>query len=71
MTQRELDRAVAQATGEDLREIQRRGFSVADPMQADFDPEADYLRRAIDWDDQDLSRNISISPSIWSLRFLI
>jgi hypothetical protein len=30
---------VAHATGEDLEEIQRRGFSIADPAEANFDPE--------------------------------
>jgi hypothetical protein len=39
MTQTELDRHVAGATGESLREIRRRGFSIADPVETDFDPE--------------------------------
>ena len=38
MTQRDLDSAVASATGEDVREIRRRGFSVIDLRQRDFDP---------------------------------
>ena len=39
MTQKQLNELVAQATGEDLDEIQRRGFSIADPVEANFDPE--------------------------------
>ena len=39
MTQKQLNELVAQATGEDLGEIQRRGFSIADPVEANFDPE--------------------------------
>ena len=72
MTQRELDRAVARATGEDVREIRRRGFGIADPIEANFNPEPDYSRRAIDWDDHDLQRNVSlVSLPIWSLRFRV
>ena len=71
MTQRELDRAVARATGEDVCEIRRRGFGIADPLETDFDPEPDYSRRTIDWDDYDLSRNISVSQAMWSLRFVV
>jgi hypothetical protein len=51
MTQRELNRAVAEATGEDLREVRRRGFSIADPVDLDFDPEPNCIRpKAVDWD---------------------
>lgn len=41
MTPQDLDRAVATATGEDLRAIRQRGFSLADPLEVDFDPEPD------------------------------
>lgn len=51
MTQAELDRHVAGATGETLREIRRRGFSLADPVETDFDPEPSGPAGAIDWDD--------------------
>ena len=71
MTQNELNRAVARATGEAISEISRRGFSLADPVQANFDPEADYSHRAIDWDDYDLQRNVCISQSTWALRFRV
>jgi hypothetical protein len=41
---------VAGATGETLREIRRRGFSIADPVTADFDPEPSGPAGVIDWD---------------------
>ena len=44
MTQQQLNELVAHATGEDLEEIQRRGFSIADPAEANFDPEPDDHR---------------------------
>ena len=39
MSQKELDRAVAEATGEEIGFI-RGGFSIADPPDVRFDPEA-------------------------------
>ena len=45
MTQQKLNELVAHATGEDLEEIQRRGFSIADPVEANFDPEPYDLKR--------------------------
>ena len=35
MTQRELENEVASATGESLREIRRRGFSIVQPLPDD------------------------------------
>lgn len=56
MTQTDLDHAVACATGEDLSEIKRRGFSIADPTDVDFDPEPDNLPgQVVDWDDDRFS----------------
>jgi len=61
MTQNELHRSVARATGEDLREICRRGFSIVDPRNIDFDPEPDnQLPQMIDWDQHDLERNVPL-----------
>ena len=58
MTQNELDRAVAKATGEDLREIQRCGFNLADPTLVNFDPEPDCRPpQFIDWDELEAERN--------------
>jgi len=52
MTLRELNCAVARRTGEDLSEIRRRGFSIANPQEIRFDPEPDQLvPQMIDWDD--------------------
>ena len=52
MMQPQLDRLVADATGEDLREIQRRGFVLADPTDVHFDPEPDcLLPQTVDWDE--------------------
>lgn len=63
MTQDALHRAVARATGEDFATIRRRGFSIADPLDVDFDPEPDDLRpQAIDWDELALERNIAWVP---------
>ena len=52
MTQAELNQAVADATGESVRTIHRRGFSVVTPLQV-FDPDRneDYtLPNVVDWD---------------------
>lgn len=51
MNSRRLERAVARATGESLREIRCRGFGPADPAEADFDPEPDDVPpQIVDWD---------------------
>jgi hypothetical protein len=51
MFQHEIDLAVARATGESLTEIERLGFTLADPAIVEFDPES-HLRPplVIDWD---------------------
>ena len=50
MTQAQLDRAVAAATGESRRTIGQLGFSLADPLQTQFDPEPSDVARFLDWD---------------------
>jgi hypothetical protein len=57
MTQNELNRAVACATGETVSEISSRGFSSLpdDPYDCGFDP--------IDWDSLDQSRSVAVLPS--------
>jgi hypothetical protein len=51
MTQRDIDRAVALATGESENEIQHRGFGLADPLEVGYDPEpADRPPLFMDWD---------------------
>lgn len=50
--------AVARVTGETLREIRRRGFSVADLADVRFDPEPDdHPPQIIDWDQFDSQRS--------------
>ena len=72
MTPRELDRAVARATGESVSEIRRRGFSLADQIEDEFDAALIPPCRTIDWDDHDLRRNVSFVPQpISSLRFSV
>ena len=63
MTQTQLEQMVARATGEDIRAIRQRGFSVADPFEVDFDPEPDNLPpQMIDWDELDMERNLPVVP---------
>jgi hypothetical protein len=55
MTQSQLNRAVASATGETISEIRRMGFGIADPDSVAFDPspeEGTY----VDWDSVDGQR---------------
>lgn len=53
----DLQRAVARATGETLREIRRRGFGLADPAEVDFDLEPnDPPPQIVDWDELDAGR---------------
>ena len=61
MTQKQLEQLVARATGEDVRAIRQRGFSVADPFEVDFDPEPYNLPpQMIDWDELELERNLAV-----------
>lgn len=57
MTQRDLNRSVAQSTGEDLCVIEARGFGAFDPSM----PEWDRDFPLIDWDGLEL-RQISLFP---------
>jgi hypothetical protein len=76
MTQRELDRAVAKATCENLRVITRLGFFLADPVFVEHDPEpcamsafpemddldevVDLELKTIDWDEHERRRNVPV-----------
>ena len=67
MTQAALDRAVSAATGESLRTIRRRGFSIADPTEVAFDPEPSTPSsntqgpHIVDWDELAAQR-VSLFP---------
>lgn len=57
MTQMEINRAVALATGESAGEIRRLGFSLAESAEEDLDPElCDRPRSMVDWDAVDRQR---------------
>jgi hypothetical protein len=66
MTQAEINRLVAGATGESVRTVSELGFGLADPDVVDFDPEpADIEDLIVDWDALDLRRNTaSLFPSL-------
>jgi hypothetical protein len=57
MSYRELNEAVARATGESLAEVHSRGFSIADPLEVNYDPEPCRAPLVLDWD--------SMAPSEW------
>ena len=59
MAQSELDRAVARATGENLRIISLLGFGPADPVLVAHDPEpCEIGDKTIDWDAVDAERRV-------------
>jgi len=62
MRQSEVNRAVAKATGENLRIISRLGFSLADPLSVEHDPEpSDVEDMIVDWDKLDMQRNVPVT----------
>ncbi|ADB18074.1 hypothetical protein Psta_3410 [Pirellula staleyi DSM 6068] len=58
MTQAELNQAVAEATGESVRTVSRRGFSIISPLQVfPIEQEEENLDpNTVDWDMLDLAR---------------
>ena len=63
MTQNQLNRLIADATGEDIADIKQRGFSLADPLEVTFDPEpCDLPPQVVDWDEVDLQHNVAVVP---------
>jgi hypothetical protein len=57
MTQSQIDHSESRVTGESMREIRHRGFSIAEPVDVDFDPEPCQLRpQIVDWDQLDAQR---------------
>ena len=63
MTQNQLNQSVADATGEDIDDIRQQGFSQADPLEVNFDPEpCDLPPQVVDWDEVALQNNVAIVP---------
>ena len=70
MTQRELNEAVARATGESLATVADLGFGLADPIAVRYDPEpwdCDEDRscpedKSLDGDDFDRARRVALRP---------
>jgi len=63
MTQRDLNRAVARATGETVHTVAQFGFGPADPGIVDFDPEpSDVEAKIVDWDALDEQR-VALMPA--------
>jgi hypothetical protein len=65
MTQSEVNRAVARATGESVETIGHMGFSIADPDQVTYDPEpcafeVDLEAKIVDWDQLDADRRMPL-----------
>lgn len=56
MSQQELELAVAQQTGESLRTIRRRGFSLERPLEDDPDLVMYRAPQTVDWDALDAQR---------------
>ena len=62
MTQCQLDRAVARATGDILPVISRFGSSLADPIFVEHDPEPiDVEDLIVDWDLYEQQRSVPVS----------
>lgn len=65
MNQYQLDRSVARATGDNLRVIRRLGFTLADPVFVEHDPEPsdvdiDVEAKLIDWDEHERRRKVAV-----------
>ena len=59
MTQSYIDQLVAAATGDDLREIRRLGFSLVSPAGGELADDAPtWSPQAVDWDDVDRCRRV-------------
>jgi hypothetical protein len=54
MTQRDLNRSVAQSTGETISEISRRGFVPIEDLARESDP-------SVNWDELEAQRFVSIN----------
>ncbi len=56
MSQRDLNRAISKATGEDLSTIAGMGFVELTPYPVEREP------LMVDWDEHDLDHNVAIIP---------
>jgi len=56
MSQRDLNRAISKATGEDIATIAGMGFVELTPFPVGREP------LAMDWDEHDLDRNVAVIP---------
>lgn len=62
MTQSELEREVSEATGESLKTVRRRGFSIVKPHDDNFDPEPNILPfQMMDWDEQERRQQLRVA----------
>lgn len=64
MTQNDLNRSVAAATGETVSEIARRGFVPLTPVCQEYKPDDEQLENYLDWDEFDLHRNVQLFPQL-------
>ena len=56
MSQRELNRAISNATGEDIATIAGMGFVELTAIPIEREP------RVLDWDEYDFERNVAVIP---------
>lgn len=60
MSRKELERELVKKTGESVRTIRRRGFSIVNVQERDFDPEPNLLpAQIIDWDQVEAERRVA------------
>ena len=57
MSQADLNRAVAAATGESIATIARRGFSLVDSVVEPSEPDSIPAPLVVDWDELDSRRH--------------
>lgn len=60
MTQNDLNREVAAATGETVAEISRHGFQPLTPVPDENELDDESLDPYLDWDEVDLHRNVRV-----------
>ncbi len=70
MTQNDLNRSVAAATGETISDIAHFGFVPLTPSCQEYEPDDEQLECYLDWDEIDLHRNVQLLPQL-SAAFLV